>query len=190
MGNVVAHFGRGGVALRRVVVLGLVPALFALAGLAFLLPGASVSCLRDTSVSGAQVLTRAVPNIPGEGLDCGAAQARLSEQQPYAIIALAAVAVGFLLAVHGFRRGPGWCAVAGLVLMVLAGVNVLDANPWDGGIYQINPDSGYWVALLSFAAVGVWQLMRWRKPRTRHPPAPWWRASALRGRLKKYGSRP
>lgn len=107
------------------------PALFALAALAFLLPFATVSCDQaKTSFTGVQLVTHTVPqggNVD-EGADCTGDISRCVESQGSALATAAFVAalLGFALGLLRFRRGPGWCAAAGLLMTLLLGTNALE----------------------------------------------------------------
>ena len=91
------------------------PTIFALIGLSFFLPFATVSCDNaETSFNGVQLVTRTVQHggRVDEPPDCAADISTCVEQDASlsAEVALVAAIVGFLLGVFGVVKGPGWCA--------------------------------------------------------------------------------
>jgi hypothetical protein len=93
------------------------PTLFALIGLCFLLPFATVSCDgAETTFTGAQLATWQVPE--GGVVDGGELGRLVEDEASGAAAAMLAVSVlGLLLGAIG-RPGGGWCAVAGLAALV------------------------------------------------------------------------
>jgi hypothetical protein len=142
------------------------PSLFAMIGLCFFLPFATVSCDNaTTSFTGAQLLTHTVPagGVLHEGPDCSTDISVCVERQAAdtATVALAAAAFGLLLGLLGIAGGPGWLAAVGSVALL--------SLPLDGGMF--GPDiyfhSGYSTAVLIF--VFLWCLHIRRFWRRRHP---------------------
>ena len=164
------------------------PALFALIGLAFLLPFATVSCDNAaTTFTGVQLVAHAVPHggsLAGdEYSDCHTYIGTCVEHSASGIATLALVAalVGLALGLHGRTKGPGWCASVGLGAMV--------GLPFQGGILgpEVTLRSGYDLAFWVFVAVGLLHARRaWvrRKPRRAECGAP-----ARRRRLGTFSSR-
>ena len=150
------------------------PALFALIGLAFLLPFATVSCDNAaTTFTGVQLVAHAVPqggSLAGdEYADCHTYIGTCVEHSASGIATLALVAalVGLALGLCAITKGPGWCASIGLGAMV--------ALPFQGGI--LGPDVtlrlGYDLAFWVFVAVGLLHARRaWVRRKRRRGAAP------------------
>jgi hypothetical protein len=125
------------------------PALFALICLAFLLPFATVSCdAAETSFNGVQLLTRTVP--PGGQVaesDCNADLSTCVEDKGslLAELAFAAALLGLALGVLGKGKGPGWCAVGGL--LAILGIAAQSFEPLGP---TVTFHVGYWLLLLLF----------------------------------------
>lgn len=120
--------------------------LFVAAALAFLLPFGTVSCDADeVSFTGIELATYQV--------DADSSSADLrgdveSEAGWLALIALAASLTGVLFAAAG-RRGGGICASVGLLamqLLLFSGV---------ASLATVHVRAGYWLALVTLAAVSV-----------------------------------
>lgn len=99
------------------------PTIFALVGLCFLLPFATVSCDNaKTSFTGVQLVAHTVPKGGhlDEAPDCSSDISACVEREASlpAEIALAAAIVGFILAALGVTKGPGWCAGVAFGAMV------------------------------------------------------------------------
>jgi hypothetical protein len=156
----------------RIVAAALGPALFALAGLAFFLPGATFSdCSREgITVTGWQIVTHTQPGgSEAHGLCLNNTVDWLNGT--YAVLAtvtFVAATAGFVLAVARARRGPGFCAGAGLVAMLIGGMpSGLSNSP------NYSPHSGALLALSAFATNAIWYgwkaVRRW-DPRPFPPP--------------------
>ncbi len=136
---------------------------FALIGLAFLLPFATVTVggcgptTTTTTFSGAQLVTWSVPHNAGTSTTASAA----------ATAALVAAVLGFVLAAFAVAKGPGWCAAAGLsATLLLAAAVSSDAD-------SVRFHSGYELILLLFLWASVLHLARATKRarrRRRIPP--------------------
>jgi hypothetical protein len=145
------------------------PSLFALIGLCFFLPFATVSCDNaSTTFTGVQLVTHTVPSggAVHEGPDCAADISVCVERDAASTagVALAMAVLGVLLGLLGIARGPGLCAAVGTVALL--------SLPFNGGFF--GPDiyfhAGYVVALLLFAFVGcvhIRRAYRRRRPRSR-----------------------
>jgi hypothetical protein len=138
------------------------PALFALATLAFLLPGGSFdACGASSSFTGLQLVTHTAPRFKAPGVSRAKADAwvdqcpgdprgRMTSRGPIeATFALSAALLGFTLAALRLRRGPGWCAATGLIAMLIP---MMTWNMW---VPSPDPHIGYWLALLAFSAAAV-----------------------------------
>jgi hypothetical protein len=141
------------------------PTLFALIGLCFLLPFATVSCDgASTSFTGVQLVTRAVPHggVLHEAPDCSADIGTCVEQQGSltAQVALAFAILGFAFGLLGVVRGPGWCAAITLGALVTLALQPFDVGP------DVTLHSGMELALV----LGLWAtaLHAWRTWRRRH----------------------
>ena len=142
--------------------------MFALIGLAFLLPFATVSCDDAmTSFTGVQLVTHTVP--PGgtidEPPDCSGELSRCVERSSsgLATAALVAAVLGFALGVLGVAKGPGWCAAAGLIATLLLGWKAVEPFGAD-----VTFHSGYLSMLLLFASTSVLHVKRaWGRHRQR-----------------------
>jgi len=140
------------------------PAVFALIGLCFLLPFGTVSCNgTETTFTGAQLATWTVPD---DG-SVDSIKLRMHVEDGGSALAAAALATLVLGLVVGALRlpyGEGYCAGAGLLLMVVLlgkAVNSL----------AITSHAGYGLALLLFLwAAGVHARRAWRADRA--GPAP------------------
>jgi hypothetical protein len=139
------------------------PSLFALIGLCFLLPFATVSCDNATTTfTGIELVTHTVPSGGYVNrVDCSADISVCVERNgaTTATIALAAALLGLVLGVLGVARGPGWCAAVGFGALVALEFRA-----------PLGPDvslhSGYWLALLLSSSVGLLHLRRaWRRRR-------------------------
>lgn len=171
--------GGPSVGLGQVLVGGLGPALFALAGVAFLLPGATLSdCAGSTTVTGWELATHTTPRISSfHGFCTNDYAGLLSGSWAYiATATLVLTAFGFALAVAQLkfariRAGPIFlCAWAALFAMVVASLSSLDI--W-GPV--VEPRSGAWVAFSALAASASWYGVRslWYGVRSlRHPSTP------------------
>jgi len=146
------------------------PSLFALVGLSFLLPFATVSCDNaSTTFTGVQLVTHTVPRggVLDEAPDCSTDISVCIEREtaPTATIAIAAVFAGLLLGLLGVVRGPGWCAAVGFgALLVL---------PFEGPF--LGPDVtmhyGWDLALTLSGVAGCLHIRRaWRRRRPRRQP--------------------
>ncbi len=144
------------------------PALFALIGIAFLLPFATVSCDgAKTTFSGIQLVTHTVPpggNLAGDQeSDCQTYIGRCVEHTSSntATVALVAALLGLALGLSGIVRGPGWCALVGLGAMVIL--------PFEGILGpQVKLHSGYTLAFWLFIAVWSLHVRRaWRRRKQR-----------------------
>ena len=161
--TVPAPIARAGVVVRRAVAFGLTPVLFAVAGLAFLLPGATVSACglsNDSTFTGIQLVTHTAPSPGPYVYECtNDPSGWLNLWGPLlAAIVLTAAVLGFLLSAIHARAGPGWCAAMGLLALLFAGASFL--GPFGPAA---DPHSGYWVVLLAFVTAGVSQLIRSRR---------------------------
>jgi hypothetical protein len=135
------------------------PTLFALIGLSFFLPFATVSCDdARTRVTGAQLVTQTVPRggklkeekCSGELSDCVE-----RDSSSKAALMLLAAALGSFLAAFGVRRGPGWCAAVGLVAtLTLAGSALGLEAP------EVDFHSGYFAALFVFLMLSAGYVVR------------------------------
>jgi hypothetical protein len=162
---------------------------FALVGLCFLLPFATVSCDgAKTTFTGLQLVTHTVPRggVPGydEYADnpCTTDISVCVEHRAggCATAALVAALIGLALGLLGFVRRPGWVATVGLVAMLVLGLT--------GFSFLGGPDVhylvGYDIACLLFLALGVYhfglavgrrrrrRLRRFAAVRTRSMPQP------------------
>jgi len=135
------------------------PALFALIGLAFFLPFATVSCDgAKTTFTGVQLVTHTVPEggVVDEPPDCSAHIGTCVEHKSSgtATIALISAVLGLALGLLGIAKGPGWCATIGF--------GAIAVLPGEGGI--LGPDvavhSGYDLALYGFLLVGLVHVRR------------------------------
>jgi hypothetical protein len=132
------------------------PVLFGLAGIAYLLPGATVSdCANDRHFTGAQLITYSVPRSTGSLPDYECTNSFgswLHVGGPLlGTIVLIAVITGFLLSTIGWRRAPGWCAALGLATLISAGGQFVNAfGP------TINLHSGADTELLALASATLW----------------------------------
>ena len=140
--------------------------LFALAALAFLLPGGTFdACTASSSFTGLQLVTHTAPSFAVPGGSRADADATvdscmgdpggwLSRRGPIeATFALVAALLGFMLAALRVGIGPGWCAATGLIVMLVPARNIGLWSP-----PTPDPRIGYWLALLAFAVAGVWCL--------------------------------
>jgi hypothetical protein len=159
--------------VRSIVRRSLSPALFALIGLAFLLPFATVSCDgAKTTFTGMQLVTHTVPNggVVHEAPDCSTHIGTCVEHtsSATATVAFIAAVFGLALGLLGIAKGPGWCALVGFGAM---GVLPFEDQP-------LGPDvrlhSGYVLALLGFLVVG---LVHMRRAWVRRVPDPGARGS-------------
>src|SRR5262245_55461421 len=97
------------------------PALFALVALCFLLPWATVSCDgAETTFTGVQLITTRVPD--GGTIDeaqCSADIGTCIERSAglATTVAFALALIGLALGLVGVVRGPGWCALGGMVAL-------------------------------------------------------------------------
>ncbi len=128
--------------------------IFALIGLAFLLPFATVTVggcgptTTTTTFSGAQLVTWSVPHNAGIN---GAASVE-------ATVALVAAVLGFILAAFAVAKGPGWCAAAGLSATLLLAANV------SSNADSVRFHSGYKLILFLFLWAAAIQARRaWRR---------------------------
>jgi hypothetical protein len=135
------------------------PTLFALIGLAFLLPFATVSCdSAKTTFTGVQLVTHTVPDggVVHEAPDCSAHIGTCVEHasSTTATVALVMAIVGLVLGLFGIARGPGWCA--------LVGFGAIAWLPFEGGL--LGPDvtlrSGWQLAFYGFLLVGLLHVRR------------------------------
>ena len=135
------------------------PALFALIGLAFFLPFATVSCDgAKTTFTGVQLVTHTIPEggVVDEPPDCSAHIGTCVEHKSSgtATIALISAVLGLALGLLGIAKGPGWCATIGF--------GAIAVLPGEGGI--LGPDvavhSGYDLALYGFLLVGLVHVRR------------------------------
>jgi len=142
------------------------PTLFAVIGVCFLLPFATVSCDgATTTFTGIQLVTRTVPQggAVEEGSDCSADLSTCVENNGSntATLAFVVALIGLALGLFGIARGPGWCALVGLVAML--------ALPLEAGFADVWFHAGYVLALILFAVTGVLHLVlalrRWRRRR-------------------------
>lgn len=154
------------------------PSLFTLIALCFLLPFATVTFVAScgpqhgkTSFTGIQLATHTVPRGTGT---CGGSTAMNTcvEQasSTSAEIAFGACIVGLVLGLLGVAVGPGWCAAVGLgaLLQIFFDLGL--------GVGDTRFHTGYSLALLLFAWVGVLHLRRWwaRRPvGVEHGPGYW-----------------
>ena len=152
-------FGAQRISIRRVLrVLAFLinPVLFGLAGIAYLLPGATISdCANDRHFTGAQLITYSVPRSAGSlpDYECtNSFSSWLHVGGPLlGTIVLVAVISGFLLSTIGWRRAPEWCAALGLVALIIAGGQFVNAfGP------SINLHSGAEIELLALASATLW----------------------------------
>jgi len=127
---------------------------FALIGLAFLLPFATVTVggcgptTTTTTFSGAQLVTWSVPHNAGTSTTASAA----------ATAALVAAVLGFVLAAFAVAKGPGWCAAAGLSATLLLGAAV------SSNADSVRFHSGYKLILFLFLWAAAIQARRaWRR---------------------------
>jgi hypothetical protein len=130
------------------------PTLFALVGLTFVLPFATVSCSgAETSFTGVQLLTRTVPSggSVDEGPECAADISDCVEDKGSVLAGAAFVAalLGLVLGIAGKAKGPGWCATGGLLAML--GIAAQAALTLAGVKFH----SGYVFALLLFLCATV-----------------------------------
>jgi len=136
------------------------PTLFALIGLCFFLPFATVSCDdAKTTFTAAQLVTQTVPRggVLDEGDRCSRDISDCAEASSSAgaTVALLAAALGSLLAAFGVARGGGSCAAVGLIATVdLA----MPAFSFEGP--EIDFHAGYFAMLLLFLAVAVILVIR------------------------------
>ena len=151
------------------------PVLFGLIGLCFLLPFATVSCDgAETTFTGAQLVTWSVPE--GGAIDGVDLSAQVEEEASgFAVVTLAAAALGLGLGIAGLRGG-GWCAAVGLATTILMARNALTLFGPDVTFHE-----GYTFTLLLFSWAGLLHVARaWRRrrrrrahvPRPGHEPAP------------------
>jgi hypothetical protein len=130
------------------------PTLFALAGLTFVLPFATVSCgSAETSFTGVQLVTRTVPSggtVAG-GPECGADISNCVEDKGSVLAGTAFVAAlfGLVLGIAGKAKGPGWCATGGLLAMVGIALQALME------LVDVKFHLGYVLALLLFLCATV-----------------------------------
>jgi hypothetical protein len=135
------------------------PAVFALIGLCFLLPFGTASCNgTETTFTGAQLATW---NVPDDG-SVDSIKLRMHVEDGGSALAaatLATVALGLVIGALRLPYGEGYCAGAGLVLMVVLlgkAVNSL----------AITIHAGYGLALLLLLwAAGVHARRAWRADR-------------------------
>jgi hypothetical protein len=142
------------------------PTLFAVIALAFFLPFATVSCDGATThTTGIQLVTHTVPHggqldLPG---DCEGSIGQCVEHKASttATVAFAAALVGLVLGLLGIVRGPGWCALVGLIALFVM--------PFEGLFADISLEAGWVIAFFGFLAAGighgVWALRRGRRRR-------------------------
>jgi hypothetical protein len=131
------------------------PTIFALIGLCFLLPFATVSCDdATTSFTGIQLVTHTVPaggRVYEASEGCSADLSDCVEQRGSraARVVLFAALVGLVLAILGLERGPGWCGAAGLGGMFWLTGSAF--TTWAEVTFRV----GYWLiwSLLALAAV-------------------------------------
>jgi hypothetical protein len=150
--------------LRHPIHRSLSPTLFALIGLSFLLPFATVSCdSATTTFTGAQLVTRTVPaggpvNEPGYGCSTDLSRCVQNQASVLATVALVAAILGFALGIRGIVKGPGWCAATGLTALLLLAAQTLNIDSPDVSFH-----SGYNLALVLFlwaAALHAWRAAR------------------------------
>ncbi len=99
------------------------PSLFALVGLCFLLPFATVSWDNaKTTFTGVQLVTRTVPagGMVSEGADCSADLSECVQDRGSlpATVALVSAVVGLALGLAGIAKGSGWCATSGVIALL------------------------------------------------------------------------
>jgi hypothetical protein len=128
------------------------PTVFALIGLCFLLPFATVSCdSARTSFTGVQLVTRAVPKggAVHEAPDCNADISSCVEGEGSldAQLALVAAMIGFVLGVLGVAKGPGWCA--GVTLGALLDLSSEAVQPF-------GPDITFHSGLVCALGLSAW----------------------------------
>jgi hypothetical protein len=135
------------------------PSLFALVALCFTLPFATVSCDdATTSFTGVQLVTWTVPHggVLNEAPDCSNDISVCVERTaaPIATFALLAAFAGLALGLFGIVRGPGWCALVGLLAVIYL--------PFSGGLFgpTVTTHSGYVLALLLFICTWVLHIVR------------------------------
>lgn len=135
------------------------PSLFGLIVLSFLLPLATVSCDNaSTRFTGVQLVTWTVPHggVLHEAPECSSDISVCVEQTaaPIATVALLAALTGLALGLFAFVRGPGWCAVVGLLAFVYL--------PFSGGLLgpTVTTHSGYGLALLLFICTCALHVVR------------------------------
>ena len=139
------------------------PTLFALVGLCFLLPFATVSCDNaKTTFTGAQLVTRTVPlggmvHKPGYGCTTDLSRCVESQASTPATVALAAAILGLALGLLGITRGPGWCAATGLIALLVLAKPAFDFGGPDVGFH-----SGYELAFLLYLWASGLQVSRLR----------------------------
>jgi hypothetical protein len=156
-------------------VLRLVPAaLFALAGLAFLLPGATVpvsACVASHPVSftGAQLVTHSVPSPgPYAGACTNDPTPWLHTTWPViATVVLIATTLGFLLAVSGGTLGPVCWATVGLLALFFAAALASGLNSPD-----VVPHRGYWLGMAALGSAIAWYVARGLRARGSDEPGP------------------
>lgn len=151
------------------------PVLFGLIGLCFLLPFATVSCNgAETTFTGAQLVTWSVPE--GGAIDGADLSAQVEDEASgFAVVTLAAAALGLVLGIAGLRGG-GWCAAIGLATTILMARSAFTLFGPDVTFHE-----GYTFTLLLFLWAGVLHGARaWRRrrrgrahvPESGHEPAP------------------
>ena len=118
-----------------------------------------------TTFTGIQLVTHTVPRggTVNEPPGCSADLSRCVEGRGSGLAAAAfsAALLGFALGLLGLRRGPGWCACAGLVATLLLGM-----EPFDIFGPDVTFHSGYYLTLLFTvwaAALHAWR--RWCRRR-------------------------
>jgi hypothetical protein len=158
------------------------PTIFALVGLCFLLPFATVSCDdAKTTFTGAQLVTWSVPEggvVDGEELG-----ARVeNDASALATATLAVASVGFLLGILGLRGG-GWCAAIGLATTLLMARSAVDVfGP------EVTFHEGYTLTLLLFLWALVLHAARaWRRRRqhgSHRGSEPYWTAERQQEKLR------
>lgn len=141
------------------------PTIFTLIALCFVLPFGSVLVVggcdgtnldSSTKFTGAQLVTHTVPR-GGKDPDCSHDISVCVERvgSTAAEIAFGAAIVGLFLGLLGIARGPGWCAVVGLIALLALLLGLMNLQEDD-----VSPQAGYGLALLLFLWAGVVHLRR------------------------------
>jgi hypothetical protein len=140
------------------------PSLFALVGLCFLLPFATVSWDNaKTTFTGVQLVTRTVPagGMVSEGADCSADLSECVQDRGSlpATVALVSAVVGLALGLAGIAKGSGWCATSGVIALLWLVEPALEPFGPDVRLH-----AGYDLALLLFiCAAGIRIRAAWRR---------------------------